>query len=143
MGSKARTDTNLDDVDVLALLSDLVRNAETLIEQQVRLIRSEVTQELQKAGGTVVSFGAGAYLLAAGGLMVPPMLIHLLHSRSRLPLWACYGLVAGVLGVTGAAVLVDARLRAAGLALPALPQTSEGLQENLTWLKDEMTSPRP
>ncbi len=143
MASKADSNERPDDLDTATLVRELVAHAETLIWQQSRLLWSEVSRELRKTGSTALLLGAGAGFLAAGGVLVPPMLVHLLHRRTRLPLWSCYGLIAGALGSAGAGLLVQAFAQARQLHLPALPQTTESLQENLTWLKEQATSLRP
>lgn len=139
MASEADTAATPDEPDLSTLIGDLVGHAERLVGQQLDLLRSEVREELRRAGGAALSFGTGAGVLAAGGFLVPPMLAHLLHRHTKLPLWACYGLLAGALGAAGVGLLARARRQAAGLHLPALPETTAGLQENLTWLKDQAT----
>ena len=127
--------------DLKALLGGVVGEAEKLIGQQFALLKDEVRQELRKAAGAALSFGAGAGLLTAGGVLSTLALVHGLHQATRLPLWACYALAAGAAGAAGAGLLAAARRQAAGLQLPELPQTTAALKENLTWLKEQVTSP--
>lgn len=143
MARQADPPATPDDPDLATLVSDLVQNAEKLIQLQLAQLRNEVEQEVRKAGGAALALGAGAGLLAAGGVLSTQMLAHLLHRSTRLPLWACYGLLAGALGATGAGLLQHGRRQAAQLKLPALPETAAGLKENLSWLKDQATTLRP
>jgi len=124
--------------DLPALLVGMARTSETLLQQQIDLFRSELKQELGKAGGAAVALAAGSGLVAAGGVYSTLMLVHLLQRVTRLPLWACYGLVAGGLGAAGINLILRGRRTAERVQLD-LPQTTAGLKENLAWLKDQVT----
>jgi hypothetical protein len=123
--------------ELMTLLCRLVQDSEGLIRQQLGLLRSEVGRELGKATEAAGCLGGGAGLVAAGGLLGTVMLVHLLHRSSRLPLWACYGLVSGGLAATGAALLARGR-RSAAAVRPDLPETAAAFQENLAWLKAQL-----
>jgi hypothetical protein len=124
---------------VPALARDIVQDAERLIVQQFDLLRSEVRQGLQQAGGTMLSLSAGAGLVAAGGMLATLMLVHGVQRATRLPLWSCYGLVGGALGAAGAALLANGRRQLGGLQL--IPeQSAAALKENLAWLKEQVTA---
>ena len=125
-------------LDVTALLGELARDSEKLIRLQFDLLRSDLGRELRKAGGAALALGAGAGLLAAGGLLSTQMLVHLLRRVTGLPLWACYGLLAGGLGAAGATLVARGRARAAELGAPALSETVAGLKENVAWLKEQV-----
>ncbi|MEJ7714013.1 MAG: phage holin family protein [Pyrinomonadaceae bacterium] len=101
------------------------------------MLRSEVREELSHAKDAALSLSTGAGLVATGGVLSSFMLVRLLHSSTRLPLWACYGVVGGLLGATGAGLLsFGARKLAATQLLPP-PQTAQAIKENLTWLKEQ------
>jgi Putative Actinobacterial Holin-X, holin superfamily III len=127
--------------ELMTLLGTLVQNSEGLIRRQLELLQREVGRELGKATEAAGGLGAGAGLVATGGLLSTVMLVHLLHRASRLPLWACYGLVSGGLVAAGAALLARGRRSAAGVRLD-LPETTAGLQANLAWLKAQLTPAR-
>jgi hypothetical protein len=131
-------DTN--EPGVGALLGDIVDRAETLLRQQGHLVASEARHELRKLAGAALPFGAGAGLLAAGGFLTAVATAHALHRATRLPLWACYGLAAGAAGAAGVRLLQAGRDQVARVQLPALPQTVEAFQENVRWLKEQVTS---
>ena len=122
------------------LVDGIVTDVQKLVRQQLDLFRGEVQQEIDRAKTAAVSMGAGAGLVALGGVLSAQMLVHGLHKSTRIPLWGCYGLVAGALGATGVSLLNNARKQAAQVRLTSLPQTREALGENLEWLK-EQTSP--
>jgi hypothetical protein len=124
-------------IDLAPLLSEIVSDSQRLISQQVELLRLELLGELQKAKSAAFSLGAGLGLVAAGGLLSTQMLVHLLHRSTHLPLWACYGILAGLLGAAGAKLIDWGRKKMGDMRLTYPPQTTEALKENLRWLKRE------
>jgi hypothetical protein len=132
--SKALTAPNTDLADVVGAV---VRESGKLIGQQVDLFRAEAEQELRRAAGAGATVVAGGGLAAAGLLMSGPMLAHLLHRATGLPLWCCYGVAGGALVATGATLVRAGGRGLAGVRL--LPQTTETAGENLTWLKEQLT----
>jgi uncharacterized membrane protein YedE/YeeE len=128
------------DPDLTTLVKEIVHDSETLIGQQLQLLRSEVTEELDQAKEAALAIGAGAGLVATGGVLSALMVVHALHKATRLPLWSCYGLVGGLLGAAGAGLLAAGRTEALGVRLLPPPQTTEALKENLSWLKDQTTT---
>jgi hypothetical protein len=126
--------------DFSTLLGAIAQDAGRLVRQQLELARAEVGGELERAAGGAACVAAGAGMVATGGLMAGPMLVHLLHRTTGLPLWACYGAVGGGL-VAGGAVLAKAgRDRIAGVKLPVLPETSSAARENVVWLTEQLTT---
>jgi hypothetical protein len=131
-GDLARNPT----AELAELLGAVTRDAGRLAGLHMKLLRSELRQELRAAGGAAASLGAGAGLVAAGGLCGVLMLVHGLHRATRLPLWGCYGLVGGALAGAGAGLIASGARRAARLDLVPR-QTLAALQEDLAWLKDQ------
>ena len=67
------------------------------------------------------------------------MLVHLLQALTALPLWACYGIVGGLLAAGGIGLLVLGTQTLAQLHL--VPQdTVETMKENVEWLKEQVTA---
>jgi hypothetical protein len=65
------------------------------------------------------------------------MLVHLLQALTVLPLWACDGIVGGLLTVGGIGLLVLGTQTLAQLHL--VPQdTVETMKENVQWLKEQV-----
>ena len=65
------------------------------------------------------------------------MLVHLLQALTALPLWACYGIVGGLLAAGGIGLLVLGTQMLAQLHL--VPQdTVETMKENVQWPKEEV-----
>jgi hypothetical protein len=132
---KKKSIENPVETDLTPLLSEIVSDSQKLISQQVELLRLELLGELQKAKTAAFSLGAGFGLVAASGLLLTQMLVHLLHRSTHLPLWACYGILAGLLGAVGAKLIDLGGKKIGDLQLTYPPQTAEALKENLRWLK--------
>lgn len=124
-----------------SLLSGLAHDMKVLTLQELRLAKNEVQEELGKAKTAAASLAVGIGLAAIGGLLLILMLVHLLQALTDLPLWACYGIVGGLLAGGGVALLLRAKERAGSIhVLPV--RTFETIKENVAWIKEEVTSPR-
>jgi hypothetical protein len=124
-----------------ALVEGLVFDIRTLIAQELRLARHEIRQEVSKVRTAAVGAAIGLSLAIVAALLLLLMLVHVLHEVAGLPLWASYGIVAGVLLAGAVAFLLRARSAASGIHL--VPEkTVSTVKENLTWLKEQATSLR-
>ena len=93
----------------MSLVSGILVDLEHLVEQQLRLTRREIEEELRQrsADAMIVALGIGILFLAAGGLCLA--LAHLLHwftsptgaDPAWFPLWACHAVIAVALAVVG------------------------------------------
>jgi hypothetical protein len=113
-------------------MQDIASDAGRLIEHQFQLLRSDFTREFDKARKAALSLGAG--LVGVSGILGTLTAVHLLHQTTRLPLWGCYGLVGGLLGVAGAGFFGTGLAKAAEVRLIP-PQTAEMLREDVGSLK--------
>jgi len=116
------------------LVGGIIDDAQRLIEQQITLLKHDVRKDIQHAKNTAVLLGAGVGVLAAAGLLLLFMLVHLLEwlTRPDLPLWACYAIVGGALALVGGIVLYLGKKKLD--ALNVVPEESaEALKENLQW----------
>jgi hypothetical protein len=121
------------------LLARIVEDGGKLLSQQFELFRAEVRDELRRAVGAAGLTAAGGGLVAIAGFLSGQMIAHQVHRATGLPLWASYGVAAGALGATGAALLRAGGAALADVQLLLPPQTAEAMKENLTWLKDQLT----
>jgi uncharacterized membrane protein YqjE len=109
----ATTLENPSDQSMVSLVSGIVDDVHDLITQQVKLTRTEIQDDLRKAGGIALMFAAGAGVSLLGAVLACLMLVFLLHwltapagaDAASLPLWACFGIVGAAFGVLGAALL--------------------------------------
>jgi len=132
-----------DELDVPRLLSEIASDSLTLLSQQAKLLQAEVGSEIARAARAGLLAGAGAALIAGGGVLSSVALVHLLHRRGRIPLWASYGLAAGLSASAGLSCWIKGTRLLNGVQLTSLPQTQQALQENLTWLRDQLTPSAP
>jgi hypothetical protein len=129
-----------EDLDLATLIADAARDCASLFNQQVGLVQEEVGQEIRKAGIGVAEIAAGGGLAAAGGLLSGMMLAHLLHRLTKLPLWVCYGFVGGAISAASFSLLRDGQAKIADLHLLPPPESAKALQENVEWLKHQITN---
>jgi hypothetical protein len=124
--------------DLATLVAGIARDTGTLVGQQIDLLRADLLAEARRAGTGVASIAAGGALVASGGLLSGMMLAHALQRATRLPLWTCYGLVAGGLGAAGLALMRQGREQIASVQLFPPPETAAALQENAAWVKERI-----
>jgi len=118
----------------------IVHDAERLLDQHARLIRSEIRQGLRTLPPAITSIGAGAGLAAVGGSLGILMLVHGLQRSTRLPLWSCYGLVGGTLAALGAGLMASGTRKAASVDF--IPrETAQAFREDVAWIKNQLTLP--
>jgi hypothetical protein len=116
------------------LVGGIIDDAQKLIEHQISLLQLDIRKDIQHAKDTAVLLGAGVGLLAAAGLLLLFMLVHLLFwlADGNLPLWASYAIVGGALALVGGVVLYRGKKKLD--TLNVVPEESaEALKENLQW----------
>lgn len=91
------------------LFSGILNDVKELVTDGVLLAKLEVRDELRKAKIAAVAAGIGIGVMAAGGLLLLVMLVHLLAAFTVIPLWGCYGIVGGALLLMGAILLVTGK----------------------------------
>lgn len=123
-----------------ALIEGLLADMKALAIQEFRLATHEVQEELGKAQSAVLSLALAITLAAIGGLLLILMVVHLL-AEAGLPLWASYGLVGLVLCGAGVWLLLKAKRQAAEIHVLPI-RTVQTMKENVSWIKEEVTSPR-
>src|SRR5262245_24812727 len=122
------------------LVSGIAADAQRLFEQQVTLLKREMTEEIRQAKAAAVSLGVGAGILAYSLALLLQMLVHGLQSGAGLSLWASYGIVGGALALIGGLFLGFGRKEAEDVQLAPPPQTAEAVKENIEWLKHPTNS---
>jgi len=124
----------------IELLGVIARDTKRLLGQHLELVRSEVQQGMHEIPPAIASIGAGAALVATGGLLASHMLVHGLHRSSRIPLWGCYGVVGGLMATLGIGLMTAGAHRASNIRL--LPrETLAALQEDAQWIEDQVIHP--
>lgn len=124
---------------ITELVSGILSDAQTLIKQQVVMLRSEFKEDMQRTKDAAKYFSLGAGLVSVGGLFLLVAAVYLLnHLFPGLPLAACWGIVGGLL-VVGGLLAVYAGKRLFDRFNPLPDKTAHALQENLTWLTNRQS----
>jgi hypothetical protein len=127
------TDQTANGQDLSTVLEGIVSDARRLIEQQFDLLRHDFTEELDRVKKGTLTLGVGAGLTATAGVLGTHMLVELLHSATRLPLWACYGVVGGLLGTAGVKCLSAGMAEVVDLSLIS-KSSVQAFKENVSAL---------
>jgi MFS family permease len=123
-----------DERSVTSLVSGIVNDAQTLMQQQLALFREEVRTDLRKTRDavTAIAAGVGVAAVALGPLVF--MFVALLHELAGWSWWASAGTVGAVLAVVGG-VLIGLGIQRFRSFNPMPDQSVEALKENLQWIK--------
>jgi hypothetical protein len=114
------------------LMSGIVNDAHTLLNQQLTLFKQEMRQDFQQAREAAQFMGTAVALLAVGGFLLCFMLVYLLQELTHLPLWASFGIVGAALSVIGGGLVFLGREQMRS-ASPVAEKTTQALEENLEW----------
>jgi len=126
-----------DDRSLGDLLSELVQESSTLVRQEVRLAKAELSQNAAEAGRGVASLVVGGAVIYAGLLAIIAAAIVGL-GQAGVPWWLAALLVGVVVAAVGG--LLVARARSALQASNLVPQeTVESLKEDREWAKEQIT----
>jgi hypothetical protein len=116
------------------LVAGIVADAQTLIRQQVIMLRAELHEDLRRTKEAAKYMGLGVALAAIGGLFLLVGVVNLLNWLApSLPLWACWAIVGGVL-LAGGLIAVYAGKRIFDSFHPLSDKTAHALEENISWL---------
>jgi len=122
--------------DKAALLGGIVDDVQRLLKQEVALAGREIRDEVTKAKVTAASMAGAACLAGFAAVFFLLGAIHWLQWLTELPLWACYLIAAGILGVATAVLFLQAKNKAKQIEM--IPQTVETMKENIQWMQDQV-----
>jgi len=119
------------DRSISTVLRDIVGNVQDIVRAEVRLAKSEATEELRKLGSASVLLVVGVLLLTFCALF---LLLAAVYALSVvLPAWAAALIVGAGLGVI-AALCCGMGLKKLK-AVRAAPKTTATVKENVEWAK--------
>jgi len=130
---------HLSEPSFVSLLGGIANDAKELLLQEVALTKREVQYELHKAKTAAIALGSAIGIIATGGILFTLALVHMLDTFTVVPLWGCYGMVAGVLVALGGVLLVAAKTKAEELDVFPEPTVAR-MKENARWLTKQTTS---
>jgi hypothetical protein len=118
---------------ITTLVSGIIADAQHLIQQQLAMFRQEIRDDLRKTRDAALSLAAGLGITLAGSALLLIMLPLLLNwAAPELPLWACFGIVGGVLAALGG-VLVFVGVKKFESFNPLSDKSIAAFKENLKW----------
>jgi len=132
---------NPTDQSATSLVGGIIDDMQQLVKQQVQLTRKEITEEVHKASEAVQLYALGGAVLFLGFFVGALGLVHLVHWASapvgmdaaKIPLWACYGIVAGPLVLLGAVLTWLGREKVNSIH-PLQNAATEALEDNVKWV---------
>lgn len=127
-----RQTTGQDTRSVGEIVGDMSRDLSTLVHQEIDLAKTEMKQEVAKAGKGAGMFGGAGIAGLMTLFFLSFALTYLLDDWMPIELAALitavlWGVVAGVLALRGRQAINDAELQ--------LPQTQTTLKEDVQWAK--------
>jgi hypothetical protein len=123
---------------VTTLVSGIIADAQNLIQQQLAMFRQEIRDDLRKSRDAALAMGVGIGITLIGSALLLIMLPLLLNwAAPELPLWACFGIVGGVLTALGG-ILVYAGVKKFESFNPLSEKSIEAFKENLKWTTSPM-----
>ena len=126
-----------DDRSVGELLGELMRETATLVQQEVNLAKTEMSQKAAKAGTNVGAIAVGGAVLYAGVLtLIAAIILMLAHFGIMAPWVAAMIIVLAVTIVGG--VLVKKGMEELKHFDPTPHQTIETLKEDKEWVQQQI-----
>jgi hypothetical protein len=128
---------------VASLVGGILEDAQTLVRQEVALAQREVAHAWDKAKTGAALLSSALAVFAVCGVLLGFMVVKLLHQH-LLPNdeWACFGIVGGLVGLLGGALLYRGLTEINQVQL-TLPQTAETLREDVHAISDAVSGGRP
>jgi hypothetical protein len=120
---------------VPSLIEGLLQDARDLIRQEIALARAEVREEVTHLQSVGIAFGSAIVAAVLGATMLCFAVAVAIDYYTRWPAWTGYGIVTVLLFI--GAVLLLKRGQANLAKIRALPQTTESVKENLTWMQSK------
>jgi hypothetical protein len=124
-------------------MGGIVSDIQTLIQQQVRIMRAEVGEDLRKFRQAVTYVAPGAGVLVLGAFVLALMFAHLIHwltapagaDPASVPLWLCYLIVGIALAIIGGALIFLGKKQIDSVN-PMSGPTAQTLEENVRWMSN-------
>ncbi len=128
---------------VASLVGGILEDAQKLVRQEVALAQREVAQSWDRAKTGAALLSSALAVFAVCGVLLGFMVVKFLH-QYLLPNdeWACFGIVGGLVGLLGGALLYRGLSEINQVHL-TLPQTAETLREDVQAVSDAVSGGRP
>lgn len=126
---------------IASLLSGIICDARELFLQELTAAKVELKEEVQKTKRAALALATGIAVTGVGVFALVVMLVHILHEYTIIPLWGCYGVVGGIISVSGLLLLNKGKNTAEKVDFVPR-QTAEAVKEDVRWIKDHTISAR-
>lgn len=121
------------DASMTQLISGIITDAQELVRQQLAMFRTELKQDVRRTKQTLVALVCGLALVSVGATLLCFMAVYGMQAAFELPLWACFGIVGGVLAA-GGGVAFYAAMRQFNEFNPLPDESAQALKENMQWI---------
>ena len=129
---------------IVGLLRELRDETTTLVQKEVELVKTEMTENIAELATNAIQIGIGAFVAYAGGIILLLGLADLVGMvmirsgmESDLATWLSRALVGFVVVVVGWILLVRAK-KAIGRQNIAPEKTAETMQDNKEWVQEKI-----
>jgi hypothetical protein len=130
-----------ENVTMTEMVKGILMDVQTLLGQQVAMVRAEIRADWVRTRSALIVLIMGVVLLLVSAPLVFTMVVYLLHDLTSkgvtdpagLPLWACYGLVGGLVALVAGCLIWDGVRRFRSFT-PVPEQSLRALEENVRWL---------
>jgi hypothetical protein len=117
---------------VTKLVSEIIDDAQKLINQQAEMFKAEVREDFRRSK-RAAEFGAiGIVCATVGAMGLITALAYFLHEQYQFQMWASWGIVGGLFLVVGVALGVTSYILLERFN-PLPDKTFNALKENITW----------
>jgi hypothetical protein len=121
------------DASMTQLISGIIGDAQELAKQQFAMFRTELQHDVRRTKQALVALVCGLALVSVGATLLCFMAVYGLQAAFELPLWACFGIVGGVLAA-GGGVAFYAAMRQFNEFNPLPDESAQALKENMQWI---------
>lgn len=129
------TDTYKPETDqsMTKLISGIITDAQELVRQQLAMFRTELKHDVRRTKQALVALVCGLALVSVGATLLCFMAVYGLEAAFELPLWACFGIVGGLLALGGGLAFYSA-LKQFNEFNPLPDESAQALKENMQWI---------
>lgn len=129
------TDTYKPEADqsMTKLISGIISDAQELVRQQLAMFRTELQHDVRRTKQALVALVIGLALVSVGATLLCFMAVYGLQAAFELPLWACFGIVGGLLALGGGLAFYSA-LKQFNEFNPLPDESAQALKENMQWI---------
>lgn len=136
-GAERNSDSELKTIQrpISAIVNEIIVHLEEIVRSEVRLAKTEISDEISKAAKRCVKIGAAAvlFLYAFGFLLLGAMY----GLAEAVPPWLAAVVIGVILAGTGLLLWRKGR-RDLTQIRPRLEKTTQSLKEDLSWIKKPM-----